>query len=60
MFIIDQGTQYEDRADQLCASCSVRQECLETALSDANTTVGLWGGTTPTGRRRMRRARALA
>jgi hypothetical protein len=58
-FIIDRGAQYEDSVRQLCAGCSVRQECLETALANADTT-GLWGGTTPTERRQMRRGRAVA
>ena len=59
-FIIDRGAQYEDHARQLCAGCSVRHECLDTALANGDTTTGLWGGTTPTERRQMRRGSAVA
>jgi hypothetical protein len=58
-FIVDRGAQYEESARQLCAGFSVRQECLETALAYGDTTTGLWGGTTPTERRQMRRRRAV-
>ena len=33
-FVAGVGSQYEDRTRQLCASCQVRPECLETALAD--------------------------
>jgi hypothetical protein len=59
-FIIDQGSQYEDSARQLCAACLVRDQCLEAALANGDTTTGLWGGATPTERRQMRRGRAVA
>jgi WhiB family transcriptional regulator, redox-sensing transcriptional regulator len=59
-FIIGQGAQYEKRARRVCAGCPVRQECLETALAHGDTMTGLWGGTTPTERKQMRRGRAVA
>ncbi len=59
-FIIGQGAQYEEGSRKLCAGCPVRQECLETALAHGDTTTGLWGGTTPVERRKMRRGRAVA
>jgi len=54
-FVIPHGSQYgPTRA--LCDGCPVRQECLEVAM--AGTLLdGLWGGTTPTERKAMRRAR---
>jgi hypothetical protein len=59
-FVIGQGAQYEKSARRLCAGCSVRQECLETAMAHGDTMTGLWGGTTPTERKQMRRGRAVA
>jgi WhiB family redox-sensing transcriptional regulator len=41
---------------ELCATCPVRVECLEYALADESLT-GLWGGTTDTERRMIRRRR---
>ena len=40
----------------LCGTCPVRRDCLEYALSDESLT-GLWGGTTDTERRMIRRRR---
>jgi WhiB family transcriptional regulator, redox-sensing transcriptional regulator len=60
LFIIDRGTQYEESARQLCAGCSVHPECLDAALAYGGSMTGLWGGTTPTERRQMRRGRAVA
>jgi WhiB family transcriptional regulator, redox-sensing transcriptional regulator len=40
----------------LCDTCPVRRECLEYALADESLT-GLWGGTTDTERRMIRRRR---
>jgi WhiB family transcriptional regulator, redox-sensing transcriptional regulator len=45
-----------DAARALCADCPVRQECLEAALTDTDL-MGLWGGTTETERREIRRRR---
>lgn len=42
------------QAKAVCASCPVRLECLEYALKSG--AIGIWGGTTETQRRRMRRA----
>ena len=52
------------RAKRICAACPVRAECLEYALSGADTwrgiTTGIWGGTTPRERSRLRQARKAA
>lgn len=42
------------RAQEICASCPVREPCLEFALA-TNQSLGIWGGTTPNERRRLRR-----
>ncbi len=39
----------------ICAGCPVRQECLEVALAD-DELQGVWGGTTESERRGMRRS----
>jgi len=44
------------KAQQICARCPVRQECLEWAMRTPETH-GIWGGTTPEERMRVRRAR---
>jgi WhiB family transcriptional regulator, redox-sensing transcriptional regulator len=44
-------------ARELCLTCPVRPECLEFALQDGSLH-GLWGGTTETERRQIRRRRA--
>jgi WhiB family redox-sensing transcriptional regulator len=54
-FVIANGGSYTRR--QLCEDCSVRQECLDTALADPDL-VGLWAGTTERERRAMRRQSA--
>lgn len=41
-------------AKKICASCPVREACLQEALADANS-VGVWGGTTTHERKVMRR-----
>ena len=38
-------------AKEICASCAVRQPCLETGMSESR---GIWGGLTPPERRRLR------
>ena len=40
-------------AKRVCASCPVREECLETSLQRHE--YGVWGGTSEKQRRRMRR-----
>jgi WhiB family transcriptional regulator, redox-sensing transcriptional regulator len=44
---------------EVCASCPVRDACLEFALT-TNQPDGIWGGATETERRRMRRRRRQA
>lgn len=41
-------------AKAICAGCQVKEECLAYALG-TNQTEGIWGGQTPTGRRKLRR-----
>jgi WhiB family redox-sensing transcriptional regulator len=49
-----------ERAKAVCATCSVRRQCLQYALA-ANEEYGVWGGMTEEERRRtVRRARARA
>ena len=51
-------------ARRICGICPVRAECLDYALAGADTwngfTTGIWGGTTPRERARIRRARKAA
>lgn len=42
------------QAKAICAGCPAKGECLEYALEYGE--VGIWGGTTETQRRRMKRA----
>lgn len=42
-----------ERARQVCDGCPVASECLSYAVS-TNQTEGVWGGTTPGERRRLR------
>lgn len=44
------------RAKEVCGSCPVAEHCLEWAL-ETNQTEGVWGGSTPFERRRIRRRR---
>lgn len=48
--------QQLDRAKQVCAGCSVRTPCLESALASGQE-AGVWGGTTEDERRALRRMR---
>lgn len=43
-------------AKRICARCPVRAECLRYALTDPELD-GIWGGTTPRERQRLRRSR---
>jgi WhiB family redox-sensing transcriptional regulator len=43
-------------AKAVCDGCSVRQECLDYALSTPELLPGIWGGTTAQQRRKMRPA----
>jgi len=47
------------QAKDVCATCQVRQECLEFAL-ESGQKFGVWGGTTEDERRALRRRRLLA
>jgi WhiB family redox-sensing transcriptional regulator len=53
MFFPEKGGSVRD-AKRICGSCDVRQKCLEYALSLESNPVGIWGGTSPLERRRMR------
>lgn len=48
------ATVQTQRAKDVCASCRVREQCLEWALGTVQP-VGIWGGTTETERRALRR-----
>ncbi|MEI7780346.1 MAG: WhiB family transcriptional regulator [Planctomycetota bacterium] len=50
------STAATNRAMQVCGNCPVRLVCLEHAL-DTGEVYGVWGQTTPTQRRMMRRQR---
>jgi WhiB family transcriptional regulator, redox-sensing transcriptional regulator len=50
------GARDVDRAKAICARCPVRAQCLEYALDNA-LDYGVFGGTTETERRELRRAR---
>jgi WhiB family transcriptional regulator, redox-sensing transcriptional regulator len=45
------------KAQQICAGCQVRHECLDFAVRTGEAH-GVWGGTTPEERTRFRRRRA--
>jgi WhiB family transcriptional regulator, redox-sensing transcriptional regulator len=47
------------RAIDVCNTCPVKRPCLEAALEiEVSADLGIWGGTTPTTRRRLRREHA--
>jgi WhiB family transcriptional regulator, redox-sensing transcriptional regulator len=46
------------KAQRICARCEVQRECLEFALNTGET-YGVWGGTTPEERRRVRRRKQI-
>src|SRR4051812_6370525 len=48
-----------ERARLVCAGCPVRRECLDVALT-TDAKHGIWAGTTPAERRRLRRRSGLA
>jgi WhiB family redox-sensing transcriptional regulator len=48
-----------EEAKAICRGCPVRDSCLEWAL-DNGQTIGVWGGTTETERRSLKRRRAGA
>lgn len=44
------------RAKSICKSCTVREQCLDYALSFSDRSIpGIWGGTTESERRRLKR-----
>jgi WhiB family redox-sensing transcriptional regulator len=55
LFFPDRGELALD-AKAVCATCPVIEECLAHALTH-HEDHGVWGGTTPTERRRLRRVR---
>jgi WhiB family transcriptional regulator, redox-sensing transcriptional regulator len=52
------GVAQVREAQMICARCEVQRECLEFALSTGET-YGVWGGTTPEQRRRVRRRKQI-
>ncbi len=44
------------KAQRICAGCQVRKQCLDFAMRSGETH-GIWGGTTPEERTRVRRRR---
>jgi WhiB family redox-sensing transcriptional regulator len=44
------------KAQRICAGCPVKEQCLDYAMS-THEPAGIWGGTTPDERVRVRRAR---
>ena len=60
LFIPDRGANgvaAVEKALAICATCTVRAECLEEALSRPEL-LGVWGGRTPTERRYLRKDHA--
>jgi WhiB family transcriptional regulator, redox-sensing transcriptional regulator len=51
------STAQIEQARRICAGCQVRRECLEYAMSTGESH-GIWGGTTPEDRTRVRRQEA--
>ena len=47
-----------ERAKAICAKCPVRVQCLDYAMKNREKT-GVWGGTSPLDRRRIRRLRRI-
>ena len=47
------------KAKAICAACSVKEECLEFAITQGER-FGIWGGLSERERRKIRRQRALA
>lgn len=51
------GTDIYVHSKKICGKCVVQNECLEWAIKHEDH--GMWGGTTPTERRRIRRQRHI-
>ena len=59
LFFPDHGdTEAFRAAVKVCQGCPVREPCLHYALRHEG--LGVWGGTSERGRRRMRRAQGIA
>jgi WhiB family redox-sensing transcriptional regulator len=52
------GVRQAQRALRVCANCPVRRQCLEFAMRTGEKE-GIWGGTTPEERVRLRRRAAV-
>ena len=50
-FFVERGGQYSDEVKALCASCPVRQECLNYANTPPRERFGVWAGLNETARR---------
>ncbi len=50
------AVEHVDAAKRICATCTVREPCLEFALA-SNQDAGVWGGLTEDERRTLKRAR---
>jgi WhiB family redox-sensing transcriptional regulator len=59
IFFVERG-QSTREAKEICASCAVKTECLEDALSNKYDTdmFGIFGGLSPRERRKVRQKRA--
>jgi WhiB family redox-sensing transcriptional regulator len=51
------NAEEEAEALSICATCPVRAQCLDYAIHNREA-YGIWGGTTPEQRRRIRREQA--
>jgi len=58
LFFPERGESTRE-AKEVCKGCSVREDCLEYALSNGEK-FGIWGGLSERERRRIRRQRAIA
>lgn len=54
IFLPDKGGSTRD-AKRVCASCPVRRQCLEYALTQEFNPAGIWGGTSVRERRALRK-----
>ncbi|MBO0804776.1 MAG: WhiB family transcriptional regulator [Nocardiopsaceae bacterium] len=53
----EMGSRQAAQAQRICERCQVRRECLEYAMANSQVH-GIWGGTTPEDRIRLRRQRS--
>lgn len=56
IFFVRPGRGNAEQAKEICATCKVRNECLDDALANSMT-MGIWGGEGNRGRRRIKRER---